>query len=191
VRDCSWIFQPASGFKNARPDNLECSSDRTEDKVDSVQSPNMPAPLDVNREAVRVLVLSVGVRVAARQMGIPQATVQAWSARGKWLRQTRDQPATMPKPLSMVSATIATKPHFSLQNTIQEEGDRTRVALLRSSRKAAEHVDAMQPRDILNNAKSLYYVATVAEKAAGWGENGTGGTAVNILSNNTLIIDGM
>ncbi len=50
----------------------------------------MPAELDVDKEAVRVLVVAVGVREAARQCNLNENTVLAWANRGGWLQSVAD-----------------------------------------------------------------------------------------------------
>lgn len=95
----------------------------------------MPAKLDVDREAVKTLVVAVGCSEASRQTGIPLNTVLAWSARGRWLKP----PAPPP---SMIQPAIgAIKPGLALQNIIEERKELSRGHLSKyvvdASQKAA------------------------------------------------------
>ena len=87
----------------------------------------MPAPLQVDKEAVRALVVAVGVREAARQMGIAEGTVQAWSARYKWTEKVKaaQQLAIASKPVQP----IATKPADALANVLVERKEKSRTHL--------------------------------------------------------------
>src|SRR4051812_23388649 len=82
----------------------------------------MPAALDVNREAVRVLCVAVGVREAARKLGLPESTVQSWSQRGGWLKPTVQPP-------TVLAATSATNPGKALSNMI-EAGENPKILSL-------------------------------------------------------------
>lgn len=108
----------------------------------------MPAALDVNREEVRMLVVSVGCREAARQMGLDENTVLQWSARYGWLKGLREKPAL---PLSMRQPVIGViSPANAQRNVLVEKLLQTRenhldVALAVSERlkqlPASAHLD--------------------------------------------------
>jgi hypothetical protein len=99
----------------------------------------MPAPLAVDKEQVRMLVLEVGVTEAARRTGIDLSTVKQWSARGKWLAHLR--PENQPKlPISMqpVHVTGVTQPADALRDMLSDGAKRTKVGLTRYTARMAE-----------------------------------------------------
>ncbi len=129
----------------------------------------MPAALDVNREEVRMLALNVGVREAARQMDIPEATVQAWAARYGWLKNA---PRSVPLPSTVIRprATNATKAVDCLVNTLLESVRETRAnhvsVALKASRKLTE-----LPAELLldhDQAQTTLAIAKHAALTAGW-----------------------
>lgn len=137
----------------------------------------MPAALDVNREAVKMLAISVGVREAARQMGLPESTVKSWSDRGEWLKKPVQPP-------TVLRASNASKPSDCLANTIADDGLRTRVGFAKAARKVAvclgeKEPDALVERDTAQAARNW---TDVASKVHGWGEKQDAGVnvAVNI-----------
>jgi hypothetical protein len=121
----------------------------------------MPAKLDIDREQVRMLVLSVGVREAARQMELPEATVQAWSARLGWLHHIT-RPAEIARPASMKPATVATKsPGDALQEILTTRKQNTKLGLSRYvERMATESAEGAT----LENAQDLRHVAAIAAR---------------------------
>lgn len=142
----------------------------------------MPAALDIDREAVRMLVLAIGVRPAARELDIPEATVQAWSARFGWLEHVKPAPVVLPA--SMISATVATvTPADALQAVIAEHGTATRIGAVRYARKAVEHALSLEDADALEAAGNVKQAMQVLAIADGSGAAGTQVTnTVNILS---------
>lgn len=132
----------------------------------------MPAALNVDREAVRTLAVAVGVREAARQMDIPEATVQAWSARGEWFVNPV-QPPTVIQP-----TTIATKPANALQNSMLRRRDKGKLYLSKyyvdASRKAAK------TKGKLEVAPLVRHVAAIG--TALWPEQTTPDISINILN---------
>ena len=64
----------------------------------------MPKPLNVDWPAVRVLAVAVGVREAARQMGISQDAVRQRSKREGWMASPKAvAQRTLAKPVTSVS----------------------------------------------------------------------------------------
>jgi hypothetical protein len=116
----------------------------------------MPAALDVNREAVRVLCVAVGVREAARRMNLPESTVQAWSARGEWF----SAPQPLPKAPATKVQPNTPNPAEELQNTLLERKDQTRLHLSRyvvdASKRAA---DSLGELDIAPRVREVAQVA--------------------------------
>lgn len=113
----------------------------------------------VSREEVKLLAISVGVREAARQLDIPESTVQSWSARYNWFKQP-EQPKSV---RTRNGATNATKdPSTQLQNILENRKGKIRTNLskyvLNGSKVAA------RSRSPLSDAGKVKDLATVMEK---------------------------
>jgi hypothetical protein len=102
----------------------------------------MPAALDVDWEAVQTLAIAIGVREAARQMGINEDAVRQRSSREGWIK---DIPRSQPLPPTMIQpVTNVTTAAKALGNSMREDAQRGRAAALRVSRRALERVDRME-----------------------------------------------
>jgi hypothetical protein len=98
----------------------------------------MPKSLNVDWPAVQVLAVAVGVREAARQMGISQDAVRQRSKREGWM--TSDKATTqraLAKPVTSVSPDVLS-PADALANVFSERRDRTKLGLSKYAAEAAE-----------------------------------------------------
>jgi len=133
----------------------------------------MAAPrLDIDREQVKLLCLSLGVREAARQMGLKEDTVKKWAQRGRWLANCRPTPAAQPLPPSCRPTIVPNVPHpaDALIKSLTEHGDRTKIALARAATRGAETVaDMLDPVEALEHTQDLVGLAKVAASVHGWG----------------------
>lgn len=139
----------------------------------------MPPPLNVDREAVRTLAVAVGVREAARQMNIPEATVQAWSARGNWSVQIEAAKAAHVQRLEAATKLQpkATKPADALVNVMNDRKDKSRFLLSKYVVNAAKV--ASRSRSPLKDAQNVRHVAGVM--SAIWPEEqGSRGLTLNL-----------
>ena len=109
---------------------------------------SMGAALNIDKEAVKMLVIQYGVREAARQLGLPEPTVAAWSARGKWLA---DLPRSTPLPASMVQspAISAINPSTALVSAMKEDSLQTRASLLRVTRRALAQAERCDDQELM------------------------------------------
>lgn len=121
----------------------------------------MPPPLDVNKEEVRMLVISVGVREAARQMGLSENTVLAWANRGGWIQALTD--ARERKNMSMQSRAIV-KPVDALKNVLTEHSVQTRLSLAVAARNMAKTAETAD----LSEAPSALATGKLASLLHGW-----------------------
>lgn len=130
----------------------------------------MPAPIEVDKEQVRMLVLSVGVREAARQIGLNEKTVLHWSHTGNWLAHTKPQPKPV-LPLSMQSrSVVSVKPADALQNTLKNDHEETKINVLRYAKAASAEGARLaeeQPDKALDQAANMKQVAQAASIAVG------------------------
>ena len=115
----------------------------------------MPAALDVDWEAVRVLALAVGVREAARRMGLEESTVTTSSMRDGWLR---DLPRSESLPPTVQSRAVSAvrSPGEALSDVLREDGAATRLGHSRFHRKISENLAKEEDPD------KLYALASVA-----------------------------
>jgi hypothetical protein len=98
----------------------------------------MPKPLNVDWPAVRVLAVAVGVREAARQMGISENAVRQRSKREGWITSTKvASQRALAKPVTSVSPN-ALSPADALANVFSERKHRTKLGLSKYAAEAAE-----------------------------------------------------
>ena len=97
----------------------------------------MPAPLDIDREQVRLLVQQHGVREAARMCGLAEPTVQAWSARYGWIRELTDRPH-LPPTLIQRASTATIRPADANAELIRKGSRGWKVASAKVGAKLAE-----------------------------------------------------
>jgi hypothetical protein len=125
----------------------------------------MPKPLNVDWPAVRVLAVAVGVREAARQMGISQDAVRQRSKRERWMASPKTvAQRALAKPVTSVSPN-AVSPAHALTNVLQEHERETKLSLARSARRMAK--DAEQAT--LRESPYVHKAAQVASITHGWG----------------------
>lgn len=137
----------------------------------------MPAPLAVDREQVRMLVMTIGVRPAARQLGISEDTVADWSRQGKWLADTRVRAAKLPPPASMRPSNPSKQPADALADTLREDGNATKTAAMRYARLTSAHAERLaeeSPAVALEQAGNVKQVLQTAALAGGWNAQNDG-----------------
>lgn len=108
-----------------------------------------------------MLVLSIGVRPAARKLGLPEPTVQAWAARGKWLQPTRAttvtvQPTLQPPPTCRPATVATMQPADALAEILADDERETRISLSRAAKNLAsqaESAELVQAGDALQAGK--------------------------------------
>jgi hypothetical protein len=98
----------------------------------------MPKPLNVDWPAVRVLAVAVGVREAARQMGISQDAVRQRSKREGWMASPKAvAQRALAKAVTSVSPNVLS-PADALANVLSERKHRTKLGLSKYAAEAAE-----------------------------------------------------
>src|SRR4029077_17764162 len=117
----------------------------------------MPRPLNVDWPAVRVLAVAVGVREAARQMGISQDAVRQRSKREGWMASPKTvTQRALAKPVTSVPPN-ALSPAHALANVFSEPTQRPKPGLSKFTAEAAEQ--AAEHRDKLGIAGKVKDVA--------------------------------
>jgi hypothetical protein len=131
----------------------------------------MPAALDVNWEAVRMLAQTIGVREAARRMGISEDAVMQRSKREGWLRdlpRSQPLPQTVLKTVSNVISAPEAAANYLKEVLTQTRTNHAKIALVASSElcKVAE----AEPAALLvpETAQTLLTHAKHAALAGSW-----------------------
>jgi len=144
----------------------------------------------INREAVKVLAQAVGVREAARRMGLSEERVMKWSQRdpaGPWMTQPG---AAMIAAPSMTGATrqLSACPQpvrsasEALADVNAENGARSRSAALRYSARNLEHLADLSPEEGVLLAPQAASLVKVASTAGEWATTSRGSVRINILA---------
>ena len=144
----------------------------------------MPAPLNVNREAVKTLALAIGVRQAAREMGLAESTVQAWSNRGKWFSDTA---ATAPviRGQRSVQPRATKAPSLAMSDTLAKLGETSRVHLARAGAKASKHQAKLPGAAVTRASGDLKNVVQANAALHGW--EAKSGPAAAVMVNVALL----
>jgi len=147
---------------------------------------NDTAPAPINREAVKVLAQAVGVREAARRMGLSEERVMKWSQRdptGPWgsmlappAPPSRGPVAKVECPQNVRTASDA------MAEANADNSRRSRAAALRYSARTLEHAADLDPETALASASDVSSVVKVASVAGGWGDQDKSKVRVSIFA---------
>jgi hypothetical protein len=142
------------------------------------------APLEVDREQMKMLVQSVGCSEAAKQTGVKLNTVLSWSAREGWLKELKEAKPVLPAHLQP-RAIDAIKPVDALSNTLRERQEKTKLHQSKYVMRASEKLADIPDETLLDHAPVGKLLSDMASKV--WPEQqGPANTAVavNILIGN-------
>jgi len=136
----------------------------------------MPKPLNVDWPAVRVLAVAVGVREAARQMGISQDAVRQRSKREGWMASPKAvAQRALAKPVTNVSPD-ALSPADALANVFRERRQRCKLGLSQYAAEAAE--EAAEHQDKLKISRATKDVADIHRTI--WPEESANNSILNL-----------
>jgi len=136
----------------------------------------MPKPLNVDWPAVRVLAVAVGVREAARQMGISQDAVRQRLKREGWMASPKAVvQRALAKPVTTVSPN-ALSPADALANVFRERKQRTKLGLSKYAAEAAE--EAAEHQDKLKISRATKDVADIHRSI--WPEESANNSILNL-----------
>lgn len=126
----------------------------------------------VNWEAVRALAMVVGVREAARRMGISEAATMQRSAREGWLASPEAKQVNKMAVAQRSGVTVAACQQMSAGALISAEisqlGGKTRLSLARGIAKAGEHIETLPGLAIVADAQNIKSIAQTADLVHGW-----------------------
>lgn len=133
----------------------------------------MPAPLAVDREQVRIVALAVGVREAARQYELPEATVQAWSARYGWFAKEEAVATVQEAAKERVRERQGLQPAAtkSAAEVLKAYDGETRFSLAKGIAAGARAVSEMDGQEVLMSAPLVSQLAKSAAVVHGWTGN--------------------
>lgn len=143
----------------------------------------MPA-LPIDWPEVKTLALAIGVREAARRMGLSEEVVKKRCTREGWL-QDRHAPA------KAMQAAIAAKAEVvrvaspqvpTAAEVLASMGQKTRAALAAGILRGSERVARLDPDEIIERAQGVHSLAKSASLVHGWqdGQHHGGQVLVNL-----------
>lgn len=124
----------------------------------------MAARLDVDREAVKTLAMAVGVREAARRIGLPESTVKSWSDRGDWLR-----PVVQP-PTVLRASNASKTPSAAMVEALTDDSNATKIGFARAARTVATDLAGKSAAILTDKdtAQAANHWTGIASKVHGW-----------------------
>lgn len=112
-----------------------------------------------------MVAMQIGLRPAARAIGIKEDRIRQWARRFKW-----NISAIRPSANGASLSPTVTEPINALANVLAVEGDRTRSAMARTARRSFEHCDTLSDDQLhaMDRAIALEKHARVASIAHQW-----------------------
>ena len=127
--------------------------------------------VDIDWPSVRLLAITVGVREAARRLGISEEATMKRSQREGWLAtpETRHAAArsVQERAPSALSAAVRTPAQVMAQE-LTELGGKSRISLARGLHKAASRVEEMPGDEVLANASDISSTVKSLSTVHGW-----------------------
>jgi hypothetical protein len=128
------------------------------------------AHIPVNWEAIKVLAIAVGVREAARRMGLSEEAVKRRCTREGWLKDPEVREAASQAVKMRTQSTLVPKvsPMQALAAEITALGAESRLGFARAIHGVAKHVSQRDPEENLADAQNVRASAQTANLVHGW-----------------------
>ncbi len=110
-----------------------------------------------DHEAVRTLAIQIGVRPAARQLGLNEDRVRKWSEREKWF--------TLPPDTQNATVTTVTKPGDIALSELHSDISKSRTKLARLTH---DSIEDAQPVKVKTAQDLKNIAATIQQLGPGW-----------------------
>lgn len=137
---------------------------------------DMPPPLPIDWDDVKTLAVAIGVREAARRMGLPEETVKRRCSREKWLQPTQEQ-----QQIDAVRAQVTAErlqrsgiaPRVpTAAEILANLGEDTRSKLAVGVNKGAQAVADMDGQEVLLSSQQVAQLTKAAATVHGWQSTG-------------------
>lgn len=132
----------------------------------------MSATVEIDWSAVRTLAVAVGVREAARRLGISEdATLQRCHREG-WLRDPEMRAVTA-RSVALRSSALSSaviSPEQVMRDELASLGKNSRLSMARGLSKAAAHVETMDGQEIVMDASNIKQTVQSLDLIHGWKE---------------------
>jgi hypothetical protein len=131
------------------------------------------AAVPVSWEAVRALAMVVGVREAARRMGLSEDQVRQRSSREKWLATDQAKRAVAIANAERTGKSLAIpvspmSPAALISAELASLGSKTRLSLARGIAKGSEFVETLTGHEVLDASADIKSIAQTADLVHGW-----------------------
>ena len=148
----------------------------------------MPQALELNHEDVRVIAMQIGVREAARQCGLQEATVQAWSAREGWFKKAAEEKelieqAQWRKRESQGLSPLATR---TASEVLRDYDGDTRLGLAKGLNRGAKRVSELDGDEVLMASQQISHLAKSAALVHGWAQNVTHSMSLEAIAGTVI-----
>ncbi len=130
------------------------------------------------RDQVRILALNIGLRPAARAMGLSEDRVRNWSSRNKW-GLSKLPLCSVPSRNSTPSDTTAIE---ATQRILDHHSARTKLSLALAGTNVAEHMAELEAPRLITPATSIaaQQWGKVADTVHGWTQARAQGVSVQV-----------
>jgi hypothetical protein len=124
----------------------------------------------IDKESVKTLAIAIGVRNAARKLGLDENRVLKWSERGKWFKA---EPKPQPPTVTQNDVISVIKPSDALAQTLSDDSNATKIGFSRAARKVSQHLAEGTAKALVRPATAISASkwATVAGQVHGWQES--------------------
>lgn len=134
----------------------------------------MPQALEIDHEQVKIVALAIGMREAARQYCLSEATVAAWSVKEGWFAAQEAQQATIEAAKQSLRERQGLQAVSSASDILKEFGQKTRLGMAKSVNKAVEMAENMSGEALFESANNLKALAGTAALVHSWSAGSSG-----------------
>lgn len=148
-----------------------------------------------NREAVKVLAKAIGLREAARRMGLSEQRVMKWSQRdptGPWIKNADNSSLSTPSvtgsTLQQACPQSVRTPSDAMDSALKDDAKQTKISLSKGIRKAATFISEQPGVLLFTGADRVKQIVGAASQLHGWEQSSQGGSiSLNILTGQAAV----